>query len=105
MRPTDQPLLSREIAAVRRSLTALDKSLARLATQARKSGRSAVTSVDRPARRIRLSAARRSALQLHGRYMGYVRQLKPRAKAQVKALRASKGLKAAIAKARKLAAA
>jgi hypothetical protein len=37
--------------------------------------------------------------------MGYIRQLKPRAKAQVRALRASKGLRAAIAKARKLAAA
>jgi hypothetical protein len=59
----------------------------------------------RTARKLKLSPGRRKALQLHGKYLGYVRQLKPRARAQVKALRASKGVKAAIAKARKLAAA
>jgi hypothetical protein len=97
--------ISREVAAVRRSLSILDKALIRLASQAGKAGREVVKSAARPARKLKLSPGRRKALQLHGRYMGYVRQLKPRAKAQVKALRASKGLKAAIAKARKLAAA
>lgn len=97
--------LSREIMLVRRSLSALDRALSRLATKATKVGREAVKSVARPTRRIALSPARRKALQLHGQYLGYVRQLRPRAKAQVKAIRASKGLRAAIAKARKLAAA
>jgi hypothetical protein len=34
--------------------------------------------------------------------MGFLRHLKPRQKAEVKALRAKKGVKAAIARARKL---
>ena len=66
--------ISREIAAVRRSLSTLDKALTRLASQAGKAGREAVKSAARPARKIKLSPARRKALQLHGRYMGYVRQ-------------------------------
>jgi DNA-binding transcriptional regulator YiaG len=49
------------------------------------------------------SAARRAALKLQGRYMGYVRGLAPQKKAQVKALREAKGLHAAIALAKKLA--
>jgi len=97
--------LSREIKAVRRSLSALDKALSRLAAQAGKTVRTTVPASERTRRKINLSPARRRALKLHGQYMGYIRQLKPRAKAQVRALRASKGVKAAIAKARKLAAA
>lgn len=94
--------IGREIVAVRRSLSSLDRALSRLA---RKAGREVVRSIERPTRKLKLSPARRKALQLHGQYLGYVRQLKPRAKAQVKAIRASKGVRAAIAKARKLAAA
>ena len=94
--------LSREILAVRRSLSALDRALSRFAARA---GDARTTSTERPDRKLKLSAGRLKALQLHGRYMGYIRQLKPKAKAQVRALRASKGLRAAIARARKLAAA
>ena len=97
--------LAREITAVRRSLSALDKALTRLAAQGGHAIRMAATSSGRPRRKMNLSPARRKALQLHGKYMGYIRQLKPRAKAKVRALRVKKGLRAAIAKARKLAAA
>jgi hypothetical protein len=97
--------ISREIAAVRRSLSILDKALTRLARQAGKAGREAVKSAAGPTRKLKLSPGRRKALQLHGKYLGYVRQLKPRAKAQVRALRLKKGVRAAIAKARKFAAA
>jgi hypothetical protein len=47
--------------------------------------------------------ARLRALRLHGKYFGYLRHLKPRQKAGVRALRARKGVKAAIKRARKLA--
>jgi hypothetical protein len=47
---------------------------------------------------------RRAALKLQGQYIGYLRNLKPRQKAQVKALRARKGLRAAIAMAKRVAA-
>ncbi len=41
---------------------------------------------------------------LQGRYMGYMRQLKPRQKAQVRKIRQAKGVRAAIATARRLSA-
>jgi len=102
--PRGRATIVREIAAVRSSLSALDKALTRLAARAKHMGRE-VASPARSARKLNLSPARRKALQLHGQYMGFIRQLTPRAKARVRAIRMSKGLKAAIAKARKLAAA
>lgn len=83
--------ISREVAAVRRSLSTLDKALTRLARQARSAGRDAMKSAERPARTLKLSPARRKALQLHGKYMGYVRQLKPRAK-EVRRVDAKQGV-------------
>lgn len=59
---------------------------------------------DRPARRLRLSASRRAALKLQGRYMGYLRGLAPRDRKRVKARRAAQGLSAAVALAKTLAA-
>jgi hypothetical protein len=56
-----------------------------------------------PGRKIRLSAPRRAALKLQGRYMGYIRNLKPKEKARVRALRATKGIRPAIALAKRLA--
>jgi hypothetical protein len=57
----------------------------------------------RRGRKLRLSAERRAALRLQGQYMGHLRSLKPRQKARVKALRAAKGIRPAIAFARRLA--
>jgi hypothetical protein len=54
-------------------------------------------------RKLTLSRERRGALKLQGRYLGYMRQLKPTQKARVKALKAKKGMHAAIAMAKKLA--
>ncbi len=50
-----------------------------------------------------LSSKPRASLVLQGRYMGFVRQLKPRQKAQVRKIREAKGVRAAIQKARELA--
>jgi hypothetical protein len=58
----------------------------------------------KPRRKLKLLPARLKALRLHGRYLGYMRQLKSRAKAEVRALRAKKGVGVAIARARKMAA-
>ena len=64
---------------------------------------SAATSSEKPARRKpRLTAEWRRALKLQGQYMGTVRGLKPRQRAQVKKIRAEKGLRAAIKAARRL---
>src|SRR6267142_1872533 len=52
-----------------------------------------------------LSAKARASMVLQGRYMGYMRQLKPRQKAQVRKIREVKGIGAAITRASELAAA
>ena len=54
-------------------------------------------------RKPRLSPAQRRALKLQGAYMGTIRGLKPRQRAQVKKIRAAKGVRAAIAAARRMA--
>jgi hypothetical protein len=51
----------------------------------------------------RLSPKARASLVLQGRYMGFMRQLKPRQKAQLRKVKEAKGVRAAIAKARHLA--
>lgn len=53
--------------------------------------------------RRRLSPKTRAALVLQGRYMGYMRQLKPKHKARVRRIRELKGVRVAISKARALA--
>lgn len=55
-------------------------------------------------RTLRISAARRAALKLQGQYMGALRSLQPRQKAQVKKVREAKGLGPAIKLAKRLAA-
>ncbi len=95
----------RECWASRRSLRALEQSLARLAAQVRDISRdNSATPAGKPRRKLKLSPARLTALRLHGRYLGYIRQLKPRQRARIRALRAKKGIRAAIERARKLAA-
>jgi len=54
-------------------------------------------------RRPRLSAKHRAALKLQGRYMGLLRGLPVRKAAAVKRVRAAKGVRAAIAAARRVA--
>jgi hypothetical protein len=95
--------IGRELASARRSLRALEQSLARLAAQVRDIGRNnSATRGGKPRRKLKLLPSRLKALRLHGRYIGYLRHLKPRAKAEVRALRAKKGVRAAIKKAKKL---
>ncbi len=94
--------VGRDVQAIRRSLGSISRALARLAPALAAATRSPGKPV-RQRRKLRLSPARRAALELQGQYMGYLRNLKPRQKAQVKALRARKGLRAAISEAKRLA--
>ena len=90
--------VQRQIRLVRQSVAALERALRRLGPMLRETPAGAA-----PARRrLKLSPKRRAQLKLHGSYLGHVRQLKPRQKAQVKALKAQKGYHAAIALARRL---
>ena len=89
-------LIRRQLAAVRRSLSAFDRSLSRLSA----SLNGGVSSAAKRPRARKLSARARAAFKLQGRYMGFMRQLKPRQKAQVRKIRAAKGVTAAIARAK-----
>ena len=96
--------IRRDLTSIRRAVRALDKTLARLAAVASTSAQNGSAPVrGRSRRKLKLSPVRINALRLQGRYLGYMRQLKSRAKAEVRALRAKKGVKAAIKRARKLA--
>lgn len=64
----------------------------------------AIASKQTGRRKMKITPARRTALKLQGRYLGYMRQLKPSQKAKVKKIRAAKGIRAAIAVAKQLAA-
>src|SRR5687768_2390020 len=93
--------IARELRSIRRSFTAIQRALTRLALAAGESQRQ--RSADGKSRVLTLTPARRASLKLQGQYMGYVRNLRPREKSRVKALKAAKGYPAAIRLARKLA--
>jgi hypothetical protein len=83
----------------------LDRSLRRLASMlGQLDGRIERRRKLRARTRRPLSAKARASLELQGRYMGYMRQLKPRQKAQVRKIKDAKGVRVAIARARELAA-
>jgi hypothetical protein len=93
----------RRIRGLRQQLSAFDRSLRRLAAMVGQlNGRIERRRKPRAGVRRRLSAKARASLVLQGRYMGFVRQLKPRQKAQVRKIRGTKGVKVAISKAQQL---
>lgn len=96
---TASPLLRYHFLAGRRSLSALDLSLARMTAI-----RDGVGSGRRRRPTRKLSHRARAALKLQGRYMGYMRELKPKQKAEVLAAKEKKGIEAAIKRAQRLAA-
>ena len=98
----NQSRIVKELFRVRLSLRTLDKALRRL-TPLVASGIPAQANGGKPA--VGVSPKVQAARVLQGRYMGYMRQLKPKQKAQVRRIRETKGVKAAIGRARGLTAA
>jgi hypothetical protein len=97
--------LKKNVQDIGATLKRLEGQLRALVPALAKETKASVTqAVAKPARRkLRLSPERRRALKLQGSYLGYMRQLKPTQKAKVKAVKAKKGMRAAIAMARRLA--
>jgi hypothetical protein len=98
--------LKKSLRAIERAFTEIEASLNDLAKRVRRAERRAerkVRSVGSAARPITITPKRRAQLKLQGAYMGYMRQLAPRVKAQVKAVKEKKGFEAAIRLARRLA--
>jgi hypothetical protein len=56
----------------------------------------------KPRRPLKLTPKRRAQLKLQGKYMGYMRQLKPAQKLRVKAVKENRGFEAAIGVAKKI---
>jgi hypothetical protein len=95
--------VSREIATLRRSLRAVDRSLRRLAPKLQAVGNVHTNGNGAaPRRKINLSPKRRAQLKLQGMYIGYMRQLSQKNKRAVRSIFQSKGMKAAVAKAKQL---
>src|SRR5882672_598068 len=91
-----------ELQTLRQTLKTFDRSLRRLAPllsgAVSTNGAPKANGRSRP----RLSANARASLVLQGRYMGFMRQLKPKQKAQVRRIRAANGVRMAIQRARRL---
>ena len=95
--------ITKQLRVIRATLKRAGRDLRRLGPLVRAAEQAARRSIEKPPRKLRLSPARRRSLKLQGSYMGYMRQLKPRQKARVKAVKEKKGFPAAIAVARELA--
>jgi hypothetical protein len=98
--------------ALKKSLRAIERAFADIAALAdalsdrvrvaeRGIGRTVKTTAT-SRRQLRITPQRRAQLKLQGVYMTYVRQLGPRQKARVKAVKAKRGFEAAIRVAKRL---
>jgi len=94
--------ITKQLRVIRASLKRVDRNLRRLGPLVRAAEQAAKRSAKTPRRKLRLSPARRRSLKLQGSYMGYMRQLRPKQKARVKAVKEKRGFQAAIAAARRL---
>ncbi len=96
--------ITKEIGTVRRSLRNFAHSLRRLASMfGQLDGRIERRRNPRTGARRAFSPKARASLVLQGRYMGFMRQLKRSQKAQVRRIKETKGVRAAIARAKELA--
>ena len=102
MKTTRGKSISRDIQVIRKSFSTIARALGRLGPALAAAGSVRPERAVSARRKPTLSPARRRALKFQGQYMSEVRELGPRQKAQVKALRAAKGVEAAIRYARKL---
>ncbi len=92
-----------EIRSLRERLAALEQVSPPSASRARRRRRGRPAARKAPARRgIRMSPRVRALRQLQGKYMGYVRRLKPADKARVRSVREKQNIEAAIKLAKSL---
>jgi hypothetical protein len=93
--------VSQELQSIRRSLASIMRTIGRLGPALEAAARSAAAAPV-PRRPRKLSPERRAALKLQGSYIGHVRKLSLKKRAQVKRLRSEKGIRAAIGLAKTL---
>ena len=93
----------REIRVLRERLAALEKLAPAGASRTAGGARASRRSGKIRARRVRMSPRLRALRKLQGKYMGYVRRLKPAEKSRVRGVREKQGMDAAIRLAQSLA--
>jgi hypothetical protein len=93
-----------EIRSLRERLAALEQFSpgASAARASRRPTRPARAARKKRVRRIKMSPRVRALRKLQGKYMGYVRRLKPAEKARVRSIREKQGMEAAIRLAKSL---
>jgi hypothetical protein len=104
--PPRQTTFKKSLLAIERAFADIERQLAGFARRVRLVEREAgrkVKALGRPRRQVTLTPKRRAQLKLQGSYMGFMRQLGPRQKARVKAVKEKQGFESAIRIARKLA--
>jgi len=85
---------TKEIASLRERLAALEGIRAGRSRRGGRTSKKSARGVRR--RRVAISPKVRALRRLQGKYMGYVRRLKPAEKARVRAIREKEGMQAAI---------
>ena len=103
---TRRSAVRRSLRSIERAFADIESSLKSLAKRVKHAERSAGRRrggvAAGPRRSVTLTPKRRAQLKLQGQYMGYMRQLSARKKAQVKAVKEKRGFEAAIAAAKRL---
>ena len=101
-----RPTLKKSLRAIERAFADIAALAAALTDRVRvaKRGAGRATTAKPRLRKLTISPKRRAQLKLQGRYMGFMRQLKPAQKLRVKAVKEKRGYEAAIRVARRLAA-
>jgi len=100
---SDVATISRELRIIRRSFRQLASAFTRITPVLTKRAPVSSNGTGPARRKRRITASHRAALKLQGRYMGTLRGLKPRQRSRIKKVRAAKGVRAAIAAARRMA--
>jgi hypothetical protein len=90
--------IDKQVRAARKALREVNRAVAKLAAALKRR---------RPAspkgRKLKLTPKRLAALQIQGAYIGHMRHLSPRQKAQVKVIKEKRGMEAAVGAAKRLA--
>ncbi|MGH9866635.1 MAG: hypothetical protein ACREAA_00515 [Candidatus Polarisedimenticolia bacterium] len=102
--PRQHSVLARELATIGDSFTRLALSFERITPLMVNGagGHHGAVLVRTARRKPRLTARRRAALKLQGKYMGMMRGMRPAGRARIKKIRAMRGIEAAIAAAERL---
>lgn len=95
---TRRTTLKKSLRGIERAFADIEKLFAGFTKRVRRAQREAGRA--KPRRKLKITPKRRAQLKLQGAYMGYMRQLGPRQKARVKAVKEQKGFEAAIKLAR-----